>query len=400
MAHPLITGTTGLYRKPPAGGFDPLGDCSVRLTVRFTPRPWPLALSSLLALAALSGCTTVSDVMSGDKVDYRSGATKTVPLDVPPDLTQLATESRGGTVTASTLPTAPTPTAAPVVAPTPPSASGLRIERQGEQRWLSTSLTPEQVWPQLTAFWKERGFNLETEQAELGLLETDWAENRAKLPQDMIRRTLGKVIDSLYSTGERDKFRTRVERTPRGSEIYISHRGMIEVYANSKADATVWQPRPIDPQLEAVFLQRLMIKLGATDDQSKTAVVNTPAPPSRARLIDFQGTVAMQVDDNFDRAWRRVGLSLDRTGFTVEDRDRAKGIYFVRYVDPSQFAKAQPGVFSRMFSKDAGTNVSKYRVLVKSDGERSVTTVLNADGAPEKGDDAKRILGLLMDDLK
>lgn len=391
---------TGLYRKPPAGGFDSLGDCPVTLTTRFNLRPWPLALSSLLALAALSGCTTVGDFMSGDKVDYRSGASKATPLDVPPDLTQLATESRGGTVTASALPATPSPAAAQVAAPLPSDATSLRIERQGEQRWLNTPLTPEQVWPQLKDFWKERGFNLEVEQADLGLMETEWAENRAKLPQDVIRRTLGRVIDSLYSTGERDKFRTRIERTARGSEIYISHRGMVEVYANGKSDSTVWQPRPIDPQLEAVFLQRLMMKLGATEEQSKAAVLNTPAPPARARLIDHQGKLAMQVDDNFDRAWRRVGLSLDRTGFTVEDRDRAKGIYFVRYVDPSQLNKGKPGLLDRMFSKDKGMQVAKYRVLVKSDGERSVATVLSADGAPENSDDAKRILGLLVDDLK
>lgn len=361
----------------------------------------------LLALAALSGCTTVGDIMAGDKVDYKSGAGKSAtPLDVPPDLTQLSRDNRastGGSVTASSLPATPPPTAVPTVAPPPAnSAAGLRIERAGEQRWLTTPLSPEQLWPQLQTFWKDSGFNLETEQAELGLMETEWAENRAKLPQDVIRRTLGRVIDSVYSTGERDKFRTRIERTATGgSEVYISHRGMIEVYANSKADNTVWQPRPIDPQLEALFLQRLMTKLGATEDQSKAAVVNAPLPPARSRLINQQGVVAMQLDDNFDRAWRRIGLSLDRTGFTVEDRDRTKGTYFVRYVNPAEFNKQQPGLLSRVFSKDtAVNNVAKYRVLIKSDGERSVASVLNAEGNAENGDNARRILGLLVDDLK
>ncbi len=375
----------------------------------FTTGPSLRGAGLLVLLAALSsGCTTVGDIMAGDKVDYRSSgaSTKTTGLDVPPDLTQLArTSGNGGTVTASSLPATATPAPSAVQQAAPPASNpnGLRIERHGEQRWLVTPMSPEQLWPLLQAFWKENGFNLETEQPNVGVMETDWAENRAKLPQDVIRRTLGKVIDGMYSTDERDKFRTRIERTAGGgSEVYISHRGMVEVYANSRADATVWQPRPVDPQLEAVFLQRLMVKLGAPEEQSKAAVTAAPAAPPRARLIDQQGVVALQVDDNLERAWRRVGLALDRTGFTVEDRDRAKGVYFVRYVDPSQFNKAQPGLLSRMFSKDDKNKVdyAKYRVLIKSDGERSVALVQNADGNPEGGDNAKRILGLLLDDLK
>jgi outer membrane protein assembly factor BamC len=375
------------------------------------PRPRPavaLLSTGLLALGALSsGCTSVGNVMAGDKVDYQRASTKSpTPLDVPPDLTQLSRDGRstGGTVTASSLPAASPALGTVQVAPAPlaASAGALRIERQGEQRWLSTPLSPEQVWPQVQALWKDNGFNLEIEQPELGLLETEWAENRAKLPQDVLRRTLGKVIDGMYSTGERDKFRTRIERIPGGgSEVYISHRGMVEVYNNAQKDSTVWQPRPIDPQLEAIFLQRLMAKLGATEEQSKAAVLTAQAPPARARLLDHQGVTALQVDDNFDRAWRRIGLSLDRTGFTVEDRDRAKGLYFVRYVDPKQLNKEQPGLLSRMFSKDdKASNVAKYRVQIKSDGERSVASVQNAEGVAEGGENAKRILSLLADDLK
>ena len=359
----------------------------------------------LLVVAALSGCSSVSDFMAGDKVDYRRSSTKTTGLDVPPDLTQLTRENRtsGGTVSASSMATAASPNNAVAATPDPTGRASLRIERLADQRWLTTSLSPEQVWPQLKEFWPESGFNLESEQAALGLMETEWAENRAKLPQDIIRRTVGKLIDSLYSTGERDKFRTRIERTATGgSEIYISHRGMVEVYNSSKAENTVWQPRPTDPQLEAIFLQRLMMKLGATEEQSKAAVLEAQAPANRARVIEEQGKVTLQIDDNFDRAWRRVGLSLDRTGFTVEDRDRSKGLYFVRYVDPKEINKDQPGFLSRLFSKEksSGPGVDKYRIAVKTEGGRSSASVLNAEGQTESGPNAKRILELLAEDLK
>ncbi len=233
-------------------------------------------------------------------------------------------------------------------------------------------------------------------------METEWAENRAKLPKDIIRSTLGRIIDPLYSTGEKDKFRTRVERSPGGgSEIYVSHRGMVEVYTNQQKETTIWQPRPSDPQLEAEFLQRILVKLGAKEEAAKTQVAQSNATaPARARLLPNQAAASLQVDDSFDRAWRRVGLALDRSGFTVEDRDRGQGIYFVRYVDPAQAGKEEPGFFGRLFGGAKVEGPARYRVTVKADGERSTVQVLTAQGAPENGEAGKRIVSLLIDDLK
>lgn len=371
-----------------------------------------LRLSCIALAVSLAGCSTVENALSGDKVDYRS-ATKTTSLEVPPDLTQLARDPRfqppGGTVSAAAFQSAApaaisTGVSSSGAASVSPQSNALRLERSGTQRWLVTPQSPEQVWPQLQAFWKERGLTLVVDQADVGVMETEWAENRAKLPNDFIRNTLGRVLESLYSTGERDKFRTRVERTASGSEIYISHRGMIETYTSQQKDSTSWQPRPADAELEAEFLQRLMVKLGAKEDQAKSALVAGASQPARARELPGQSAASLQVDETFDRAWRRVGLALDRSGFTVEDRDRAQGVYFVRYVDPKMAGKEEPGFFSRIFSfgNDAAapTGPTKYRVAVKVDGERSIVSVLNAQGGPENGEAGKRIVALLVEDLK
>lgn len=374
----------------------------------------PLRGAALALALALAGCSTIENFVSGDKIDYRTAGTKSPGLEIPPDLTQLARDSRftpsGGAVSASTFQGAASApaggAAAPVVAtstPVAPSQLGdVRIERQGNQRWLVTALPPEQLWPRLQAFWKDSGFTLVVDQPATGVMETEWNENRAKLPQDIVRGTIGRLLDSVYSTGERDKFRTRVERTAAGSEVYISHRGVEEVYTSAQKDSTVWQPRPADPQLEATFLARLMTRLGVTEEVAKTAVAAAPAAPARARIVTGQPSATLQVDDNFDRAWRRVGLALDRSGFTVEDRDRGQGLYFVRYIDPKDVGKAEKGFFARLFgsSDAAASGPVRYRVSVKADGERSNVAVLNAQGAPEAGESAQRIVALLLEELK
>lgn len=353
---------------------------------------------ALLGLTlALGACS----VLQSDKIDYKSAKVATTSLEVPPDLTQLSKDSRynvpGVAVTASGYQIGQATTAAVPTAAT--SLGDVRIERSGSQRWLVVNRSADKLWEPVKDFWLENGFLLALDQASLGIMETDWAENRAKLPQDFIRNTLGKVFDSLYSTGERDKFRTRLERTDAGTEIFISHRGMVEVYTSDKKDQTVWQPRPADPELEAEFLRRLMVKLGVAEEQSK-ALVASGVSREVSRLINVNGQPVVQLQDNFDRAWRRVGLALDRTNFTVEDRDRSQGVYFVRYVVPNA-DKAEPGFFSRLFgASKTDSQPQKFRVSVMSQGTGTQVSIQTADGKALPEADAKRIMTVLADDLK
>ena len=360
----------------------------------------PTARLGLFGLTiALSACS----VLDGDKIDYKS-ATKGSTLEVPPDLQQLSRDSRytlpGGVVSANALQTnqAIQPSATSTAAAA--ALGDVRIERDGNQRWLVVKRPADKLWEPVREFWTENGFTLAQEQSDVGIMETDWAENRAKLPQDMIRAAIGKVFDSLYSTGERDKFRTRLERTANGdTEIYVSHRGMVEVYANSAKDSTVWQPRAADPELETEFLRRLMVKLGVSEQQSKAIAAAPVQTPRSAQLSNVDGVPVLQMQEGFDRAWRRIGLALDRTGFTVEDRDRSQGVYFVRYVAPGT-DKDKDGFFSKIFGGKAATPPLKYRIVVRSVAEASTVSVLNASGAPETSVNAQSILRVLADDLK
>jgi outer membrane protein assembly factor BamC len=258
----------------------------------------------------------------------------------------------------------------------------------------------DKLWGPVKDFWQANGFVLSMDQAELGIMETDWAENRAKLPQDFVRQTLGKVFDSLYSTGERDKFRTRLERNDKGgTDLFISHRGMVEVYNSSSKDQTVWQPRPVDPELEAEFLRRLMVKLGMSEPQAKE-IVASGALPQGAQVSMVNGQPSIQLEDSFDRAWRRVGLSLDRTNFTVEDRDRSKGIYFVRYVAPNA-GKAEGGFFGKLFSgSKADSAPQKFQISVTSKGTQTLVSVNNTDGTAADPEQAQHIVKVLAEDLK
>jgi outer membrane protein assembly factor BamC len=373
--------------------------------------------ASLVLIGVLAGCSG-NILPDSKKIEYKS-AGKLPPLEIPPDLTQQSRDERyavpdvagsKGSATYSAYSNersgqARTTTAQDLL----PQVEKMRIERSGTQRWLVVGGVPEKLWPNVKEFWQEMGFLVNVEIPEAGIMETDWAENRAKLPQDFIRGTIGKVFDSLYSTAERDKFRTRLEKGAEAGtvEIYISHRGMYEIFVNEGKSDTKWQPRPADPELEAEMLQRLMVRLGVEESRAKTMVA-ADQRQERAKLSrSKEGAGALLLEEPFDRAWRRVGLALDRVGFTVEDRDRSLGLYFVRYVDPGIDSKKKDddkGFMSKlMFWKGSGNdkaNQAQYRIHVKAVGETTTVQVLTREGGMDQSDISKRILGLLHEQLK
>jgi outer membrane protein assembly factor BamC len=378
---------------------------------------WRRATLALVGLL-LAACSSLG--LETKKVDYKSTG-KLPPLEIPPDLTRPSADDRfavpdinpRGTATYSEYARdrsgdGKSPQVASLVLPT---TQNIRVERDGNQRWLVVTGTPDQVWPVVKQFWQESGFIVNLEVPEAGIMETDWAENRAKLDAGVIRNFFGRVLDSVYSTSERDKFRTRLERgiTPGTTEIYISHRGMEEVYTTggrigSDNTETMWQPRPPDPNLEAEMLGRLMTRFGVEGERAKRQLASAENTAPRAKLIKGPNGETLALEEQFDRAWRRVGLALDRVGFTVEDRDRSKGLYYVRYIDPQidVQTKKDTGWLSKLkfWGGSEPPKAELYRILVTDKNSGSLVNVLNAKGTQEQSNTSNQILTLLYNQLK
>lgn len=373
----------------------------------------------ILTGCLLAACSSLNFEIPTKKIDYKS-AGKLPSLEVPPDLTRptgddryAIPDTRKGAATFSTYTVdkewRQQSGASTANAGVLPEQSEARVERAGTQRWLVVKGDPAQVWPVVKDFWQEVGFIVNVETPEAGVMETDWNENRAKVSDGILRGLLGKVLDSVYSTAERDKFRTRLERSVQTgmTEIYISHRGMQEVYITEGKDQTRWQPRQPDPDLEAEMLRRLMVRFGIQEVRAKQQIAAAAEVP-RASMASQSGGI-LTVNEQFDRAWRRVGLALDRVGFTVEDRDRSKGIYFVRYIDPEtdvQTKKGGEGIVGRtlgalkFWGDSAPKKSEQFQIAVRDMDATAQVNVLGKDGKLEQSATASRILTLLYEQLR
>ena len=378
-----------------------------------------LKIVSVLVLGSLvlSGCSWLPNWFPGQpgskQAEYKSQGGKVPTLEVPPDLTTpvaddrfVIPDSKGSTsYSAYNRERTGQATAQPVATSVLPKVEGAKIVKDGTQRWLTINVSPDKAWLVTRDFWKDTGFQLLRETPEAGIIETDWAENRTKIPQDIIRNTIGRVLDGLYSTGERDKFRTRIEAgsEPNTTDIFISHRGLQEVLTEDK-NSTVWQPRANDPDLELEMMSRLMVRFGINDKTVPTTTAVGSAGPARA-MYDAAKGGKLTVNESFDRAWRRVGLALDRIGFTVEDRDRSKGTFFVRYIDPDSDSRAKSDRkwydWMLFWRKDEPGKLPQYRIFLAESGATTTVEVQAQDGKPEgQSATAKRMLSLLLEQLK
>ena len=365
-----------------------------------------------IALISMTACS--GNKKDLPKLDYQTQTRKIVKLEVPPDLTNpdqgnlYQVPAGSGAVRASDLSRRTSATQQAANSEVLKSVKGVRLERDGNQRWVEVQgKSPAEIWPLLKAFWQENGFDIKSEEPGIGQMETEWAENRAKIPQDGLRRLLDKVgLGGIYSTSERDKFIIRIEQSKNGTtDVFFAHKGMKEVYADKNKDTTTWQPAANDPNLEAAFLARFMQYLGVDQQQAENALTQSVAKRSGNELARIDGNTLL-VSGDYGRNWRRTALALDRIGLNVLGQNIERHAFLVQQApnESEAVSTKKPGFFSRMFGK--GKKVEKPAaypeiiVFVEPVNGGSRIRLLNKDGSAYNGSDASTLISRLHTELR
>ncbi|RAC64612.1 outer membrane protein assembly factor BamC [Burkholderia multivorans] len=397
-----------------------------RLTMRF---------AAVLATGALvAGCGTSSPT----KVDYKSDSkSKEASLAVPPNMLDETADQRslppqGGATSLSAL--QQVRQAAPATDTVAPAVADMRIQRDGTESWLVIDgKKPADVWPQVRRFWQEQGFLLVVDQRDKGVMETDWNETRPQINDGLIRSVISKAMGNSYVTAERNKYRTRLDAAPNGGTyVFISQKGMREALTGANNDSSKWEPKPNDPGLETEYLKRLMAVLAQNEQRAKNgeppiANIKDEAVPKDKKDADASSKAAAAIaaqnvsrtssqggdagaatvpsevtlGEPYDRSWLHVGLALDRANFTVDDRDRTQGLYFVRYVDPKDLSAAQQGFWSQLFHGKKEKQAKQYRVNVKAlTPDETRVAVVDESGAIDTSSPARQIMSLLVNQLR
>jgi outer membrane protein assembly factor BamC len=407
-----------------------------------------------LIAVLLSACDSIPFI--DNTSDYK-GAGRSKPLEVPPDLTSVNSSDAysvpGGTTTYNTYNQAQEGQEVGVEKVLPTS-EGVRMEKAGAQRWLVVNASAEKIWPAVREFWIDQGFAVRVENPDTGVMETEWIEADAIKAQDdkkNIGEKFDRWLDKLSGLADRRKFRTRLERgeLEGTTEIYMTHRtvssapddgknevqtqlGKIDTGYRFEGGKQENKAEENDGDLDAELLRRLMVKLGVEEKRAQQIVAN-PVVEKRADVVkESDSSVTLNLNDTYDRGWRRVGLALDRIGFVIEDKDRASGLFFVRYadVDIDDGPKKKKGLFDTLAfwnddeeienkskPKDEKTIIDKlqfwkgdegktdpakqYRIkLTETETGATRVNVVDAENKRNRSSTANRIISLLYDQLK
>lgn len=361
------------------------------------------AVAAMIGLL-LAGCA--SNNTGG--LEYKK-AVALPPLEVPPDLTAPDTQGsdvplpEGATGQGSTA-TGTTAAAAQQVLLQP---QDVKVMRDGTMRWLVVQATPERLWPRLQAFFRQQGLKIAQTDPASGVMETQWAENLADVPQDFLSRMVGKVFKGAQSASVRDMYRVRLARGSEAgtTEIYLTQYKIGEVILSTTDgfNQTRWQRVPSDPEQVNVMLNRMLVFLGEPAKQAQAQVAQAVQPPARARLeTGTDGVPAVVVDEDFAHTWRRVGIALDKMALVVDSQDPDKGVYVTHQVDLAANAGAAAGdTFSSLFTaKGISNQPPQTRIVVQANGTTTRITVQDASGQPLQSDQAKAILTKLTAELR
>ncbi len=407
----------------------------------------------LLAIS-VSACDSIPFI--DNTSDYK-GAGRSKPLEVPPDLTSVNSSDAysvpGGSTTYNTYNQGQEGQEVGVEKVLPTS-EGVRLEKAGAQRWLVVNASAEKIWPVVREFWIDQGFAVRVENPDTGVMETEWIEADAiKAADDKknIGEKFDQWLDKLSGIADRRKFRTRLERGEKEgtTEIYMTHRtvgtapddgksrvrtnyGEVDTGYRFDGAKTENKQEANDGDLDAELLRRLMVKLGVEEKRAQQIVAN-PVIEKRADVVkESDSSVTLNLNDSYDRGWRRVGLALDRVGFVIEDKDRSKGLFFVRYadveiddtgkkkkglIDTLAFWKDDDEVENKSKPKDEKTIIDKlqfwkgdegktdpskqYRIKVtETDAGTTRVNVVDAENNRNRSTTANRIISLLYDQLK
>ena len=357
----------------------------------------------ILVVASLVACDSIPFI--NNTSDYK-GAGRSRPLEVPPDLTASPVSdaySIPGSTNYSSYSQAQEGQEIGVekVLVTP---DGVRLEKAGAQRWLVVNSPAEKVWPVILEFWADQGFAVRSENAQLGVMETEWIDTEAikKDETGNLGDRFDKMLDKLSGYADKKKFRTRIDRGNEANttEIYMTHRSVSgapddgknriktqlgEIDTGYKLEGKTAVAEDVrDAELDAELLRRLMVKLGVAEQKSKDIIAQGVILKRAEVIKEADGSATLKLNDAFDRAWRRVGLALDRVGFVIEDKDRSNGIFFVRYadVDIDDTPKKKKGLLDTL--KFWGDDDKKEAVAVSDKDEKSMVEKLKFWGTDDK----------------
>lgn len=281
-------------------------------------------------------------------------------------------------------------------------ASDFTLQKSGDVRWVLAHRAPAEVWPVALEFFQDNGLRIDQQRPQTGEFTSAWQR------LDELSPNLAKRL-SVASPQPGSEVRLRVRIEPgvqrNSSEVYV----VSAVRPQGSAENVEFSTRSVNTGLDSALVDEMLASMNRSAEKGATVSLLAARDfdtPSRVSLIeDGSGNLVLNVGEDLDRAWSSVGRALERGEWRVEDINRSLGLYYINLAEKAEKKDEQPGFFRRLFGgsqpskEEVETRAERYQVRLSKVGDSVQVTVeknINTVAPPEV---ARRILGVIQDNL-
>ncbi len=337
----------------------------------------PRVMATVLCVCLLQGCTFIpklDKVLPDRRKDYEKS--EALPnLELPPDLTSEAFNDdmsipNERATTLSRYKNAPVAGRA---------ETGIT---EDEEQWLAVPGRAEDIWPALRDYFTAKGYPLELDDAELGVLVTGWsapAENPTGNDGFIYRNRY-----KIFSEPGADQIST---------VLFISKQMQQRI---DQSGAEGWLDVEQDREAEKQLVAELDNHLSGNSRQGADTGGGIPAQQAQPQMLEIgDGKLYLSIPDEFTRAFRKTGLLMQQAGVKITGQDKTTGSYKISYFDDTQ---GKTGFFSRLkFWQDDAPQPIIYQLNLTGVGNKTELIIMDENGDWDSSENARRILSLIQE---
>lgn len=281
------------------------------------------------------------------------------------------------------------------------------IENSGHLPYISTQADATTAWQIVKKYWMDNGVRLAIDNPNIGIMETDWLQNKADTPKTGISGLLNSLLGFVNDNDQRDRYRMRFSRNAAGGTDIALIYSKSELTAQYDTPSGTKDPAGFkwqesdnkNPELQLEMTRRIALYLSEQlkqrtgTQQSNNTTNHQTASHSYAMVTTLSnGQPALVINGNYAQNWRTLGIALDRASFTIEAQDYNSGSYKVRYTPQSD--NQSQSFFGKLWGSNDQPNTHRPQYLIRlaDQGSQSIAVVQNLDGTNANAAQARALL--------
>lgn len=236
----------------------------------------------------------------------------------------------------------------------------MQIKSKGDHKLLVMQADAAAAQAKVKAFLENTHIQIAAENAQTGLLETDWLLPKKENPNEKpgFFKRMWRAI--TFSSGSREKFQFRTVQDGQQANVSVWHYSKRYSEGDTLPSSVNWNKAEDDSDLANDMLDALFAYLQDEKSALRSAsfLPKTLSASPRSNLTaDGNGFPVLMLEQDFNHAWYQVGEALQKAKIKIDDINRSLGIFYLQVKNPNDDDKLMD-VQLKLVQSETGVQVN------------------------------------------